>query len=295
MRRGESFVAAFLALAVGSGEAGAEVWNRSYKVAAHPSLDVRTADGSVEVRSWDRPEIAIHVETEGWKIGPDGVRVEAEQHDNAVTLTVRETSFDISLFSFHDRRIRVTLDVPRELDARIHTGDGAVELAPLTGTIRVSTGDGRIRAQGLKGDLTLGSGDGRITATDLDGRLSVRTGDGDVDLAGRFDVLDIQTGDGSIEAAARDGSRVSQDGWTITSGDGPVSLELPNGFAADLEARTGDGHISVALEGGWRGEVNGHRVRGTLNGGGGPLRIRTGDGSVEIGNREAAKSSTRSN
>jgi DUF4097 and DUF4098 domain-containing protein YvlB len=294
MRPGESFVAAVLALAVGSGEAGADVWNRTYQVGAHPSIDVRTADGSVEVRSWDRAEIAIQVETEGWKIGSDGVRVEAEQRDNAVSLIVREPSFDINLFSFHGRRIRVTLDVPRELDARVHTGDGAVDLAPLTGTIHVSTGDGQIRAHGLKGDLTLGSGDGRISATDLDGRLSVRTGDGDVDLAGRFDVLDIQTGDGSIEADARAGSRVAEGGWTITSGDGPVSLELPNDFAADLEARSGDGHISVALDGGWRGEVGGHGVRGTLNGGGGPLRIRTGDGSVEIGNGGGPKSSARS-
>jgi hypothetical protein len=73
--------------------------------------------------------------------------------------------------------------------------------------------------------------------------------------------------------------------WSMTTGDGGVSLYLPSDFAAELDAHTGDGSIRTELEIS-RDTGDGEKARRTLKGrlgaGGRTLRIRTGDGSVRI-------------
>jgi hypothetical protein len=67
--------------------------------------------------------------------------------------------------------------------------------------------------------------------------------------------LKVKTGDGSITAEVRAGSKI-ESGWNIQSGDGGIELTLPK----DLQAE----------------------VSGKLNGGGAPLTIHTGDGSIHL-------------
>ena len=73
------------------------------------------------------------------------------------------------------------------------------------------------------------------------------------------------------------------DDWTITTGDGSVSLYLPSDFGAELDAHTGDGSIRNDLKvDGDRPETSHRTVKGRLGTGGKQLRIRTGDGSIRL-------------
>ena len=78
-----------------------------------------------------------------------------------------------------------------------------------------------------------------------------------------------------------------QDDWTISTGDGSVTLELPDAFNADLDAHTGDGRIAVEdLEvSDVTGKMSRDRLRGQLGAGGRSVRIRTGDGSITLRQR----------
>ena len=93
----------------------------------------------------------------------------------------------------------------------------------------------------------------------------------------------MRTGDGTVTLVASAGSAATGD-WTIATGDGSVTLELPDAFNADLDAHTGDGRIAV--EELTVSEVSGrmakNRLRGQLGSGGRSLRIRTGDGSITL-------------
>ena len=93
----------------------------------------------------------------------------------------------------------------------------------------------------------------------------------------------MHTGDGTVTLVASSGSAATGD-WTIATGDGSVTLELPDAFNADLDAHTGDGRIAVEELDYLRGErSNGkNRLRGQLGSGGRSLRIRTGDGSITL-------------
>ena len=114
-----------------------------------------------------------------------------------------------------------------------------------------------------------------------DADLTVKSGDGHIDLEGRFDGLNIHTGDGSVTARAGQGSKVAS-GWTIHTGDGSVDLEVPGDLKANLDASTHDGHISLGLQVTVEGTFSSSRIHGTLNGGGQPLTIATGDGSIHL-------------
>ena len=70
--------------------------------------------------------------------------------------------------------------------------------------------------------------------------------------------------------------------WTIHTGDGSVDLTLPDGFQANLDAHTNDGRISLGFPVTVDGIISKSEVRGKINGGGGALTVRTGDGSIRL-------------
>jgi DUF4097 and DUF4098 domain-containing protein YvlB len=267
-------------LGLGAATARADDWSKTYAVGGHPHLTVATDDAHVNVLVGPAGSIGIRVHTEGWKIGSGGITIQEEQTGDEIRFETHEPHFQWD-FSFHVRRIEIEVTVPRELALDVDTGDGGVTLAPITGTARVHTGDGSIEAQGLHGDLSLVSGDGHIHARDLDGRLYAHTGDGSIQVSGRFTRLELSSGDGRIEATAGAGSRVSED-WDLHTGDGSIQLRLPRDLAADLQAETGDGSIDADLPVSVEGRFQSRHLSGHLNGGGAPIRLRSGDGSIHI-------------
>jgi len=260
--------------------AAADEWTKSFSVSDGASIRLETNDGRVSVTSWDRPEIAIHVRTEGWKIGTQ-VKVDATQDGSSVTFSAHVPSMSFMMFTDHWFHIEVS--VPRHCDVDVRTSDGAVSLEQIHGRVLAKTSDGRISATDLSGDIELRTSDGGIGAHGLDGRLAAGSGDGSISVSGRFDSLDLSSSDGRITARAEGGSKLA-DGWNLDASDGSISLRIPGDLKADLDASTGDGGITVDIpvqvQGEWHAEHR--RLNGTLNGGGPPLRVRTADGSIRI-------------
>jgi len=238
----------------------ADEWHKTFPVSGKPELRIEVSDGSVSIRSSERNEIAARVTTQGWKIGDSEVRITEHQNGNRVEIDVRTPRLNVS---FGRRSVELELVVPRELLAQIHSGDG------------------KISAQDLKGEIHFCSGDGSIEADSIDGVFEAKTGDGHIRVSGRWDRLDLQTQDGSVEADARAGSKMSGS-WRVNTGDGHVTLRLPENFAADLDAHTGDGKITVDFPVTMSGSFGGSDVHGKLNGGGQTLTVHTGDGPIRL-------------
>jgi DUF4097 and DUF4098 domain-containing protein YvlB len=166
----------------------------------------------------------------------------------------------------------------------VHTQSHRVEVEihmPHEGHINLRTGDGSIRLNGFKGTMEVQSGDGGQELEAVDGSLKARTGDGHLKAEGRFDDLQLSSGDGHIDARALAGSTVGSN-WDLQTGDGAVTLQVPDSFSADLDLRTGDGHIDLDLPVTVEGRLGPNNIRGKLNGGGKPLTIHTGDGSIRL-------------
>jgi len=275
-------LAIFAAFALSATASRADDWSKTYSISGRADLQVHTDDGDVNIVSADQKQIVAHVTTEGYKIGPNDVRIDENQSGDHVVITVKTPHLNVGLFGGIHRAVHVQLTVPRELDLEATTGDGSVNVQPVAGHIQVHTGDGSIHADGVRGDVSMHTGDGSIDARSLDGTLSADSGDGSIRISGRFDGLTINTGDGSVDASASAGSKMSSP-WSLHSGDGSIDLHIPADLSAYVDLKTGDGSInldgvSVSVE----GSVERSHIRGNLNGGGAELKITSGDGSIHL-------------
>jgi len=257
-----AFVMSFLVLAP---LANSEEWSKTYNVSGQPDLRVDSSDANLHVDTWDQPTIAIHVTSNHYKIGEGGIKIYENQADDKIELELRYPHrhyfpLTIQLGSY---KVDVDIHMPREGRLHLHTGDGAIRLA------------------NFKGTMELESGDGSQDIDSVDGLLWARTGDGHIRTQGRFDGLDLKTGDGRIEAQVLPGSSIVSN-WNLHTGDGNVTLQLPDSFAADVDLHTSDGHITLDVPVTVEGPLRQSNVHGKINGGGNLLSVHTGDGSIHI-------------
>lgn len=278
--------------------AQAEEWTKTYTVSGRPTVRVNTNDGSVRVTNGDSKQVELRIEYEGYEINKN-LHVESRQDGDRVELTARVTGHWGFSWGRNTRRLHIEVRMPKDGDLDANTGDGSVEATSLSGNIAVRTGDGSVKADTLtgtidlhtndgsirvdtlKGEIRLHSGDGSIEGHGLDGKVDADSGDGHITLEGRFEGLNIKTGDGSVNTRVLSGSKMAGS-WNVRTGDGSVDITLPGDFQANIDASTGDGHISLGMPVTVEGTFSNSQIHGKMNGGGQQLTIHTGDGSIRL-------------
>jgi Putative adhesin len=259
---------------------------KHFPVTGKPEVVLGTFDGSIEIRPWDKPDVQVVVEKRGRdKDDVAAIIVQATQNGNRIEVTVTEPK-NAGGFNLHfnnHRSAKLIVSVPATSDVSAKSGDGSIDIEQVTGRLQMRSGDGSIRGRSLAGDVNAHTGDGSIKLDGVNGTLNVDTGDGSITLAGALTSVHARTGDGSVTIHADSGSTPSAD-WDITTGDGSVTLAVPDGFAAELDAHTGDGGIrmeDITLSN-VTGKIGRSTLRGRLGAGGPNVRLRTGDGSITL-------------
>lgn len=257
--------------------AHAEEYTKSFALSGRPSVRVDSNDGGVSVRTSDTNQVEFRVIYRSLTLDRN-LHIEATQQGDQVQLNVHEDWQPVSLGS---RRLRIEVLMPKDGDLRIETSDGSISVENLSGNVDLHSGDGELKVSALKGVLRMKTSDGAINGDGLDGKLDANSGDGRIRVEGRFDELKVKTGDGSVTATAKAGSKI-ESAWNLQSGDGGIELTLPKDLQADVSASSGDGHVSSDIPLAVQGVFSKSRVNGKLNGGGAPLTIHTGDGSIHL-------------
>lgn len=247
-------------------------------------LKVKTFDGTLTIRSWDKNEVFAEIE----RRAPDQSAAEAlvvnqTQDGNKITIEALSPAERKVVNFSNGYSVNVTITVPRRVALEARTGDGGINVDDLQGTIDLNSGDGRIIASRLDGQLKVHTGDGTIRIDQAAGKVDADSGDGSIEISGRLDDLAVRTGDGPVRIDASNGSAMKND-WRITTGDGRVALRLPNDFNAAVDASTGDGTVHVdGIDTPRSGDdAERRRVVGQLGTGGATLHIRSGDGSIDV-------------
>ncbi len=238
---------------------------RHFSVSGKPEVSVRTFDGSIQIRPWDKNDVQVVIEKRGTsKAATDTIEIHTEQDGSRITVEARVPASHGFRFSF-SRSARLIVSVPATADITARSGDGSIDL------------------DGVSGHLQLTSGDGSIRALHVSGELDVHTGDGSVDVSGKLAAVRARSGDGSVRITADSGSSPTTD-WDITTGDGSVTLVLPDGFGAEFDAHTGDGgiHMTDITLSNVTGRIGRDSIKGRLGSGGPTVRVRTGDGSINL-------------
>jgi hypothetical protein len=275
------FAAAVLGAVVCAPAARAEEWTKNYTVSGRANVHLDTNDGSVRVTTGDTKQVELRVIYNGYTLDKN-LKIESRQDGDRVELSAREANHWNWGFGIHvNRGLRLEVRMPKDADLSVDSGDGSVEAQAIMGNLDIHTGDGHIRVEGAKGQIRLRTGDGSIEGRDLDGKIEADSGDGHITLDGRFDTLNVKTGDGSINAHAEPGSKVVS-AWSIHTGDGSVDLTLPADLNANIDASTNDGRISLGIPVTVEGQFSNSQIHGKMNGGGQPVTIHTGDGSIRL-------------
>lgn len=182
---------------------------------------------------------------------------------------------------------------------RAHTGSGSITMTNLHGSVRAHAGSGSIKGEGV-GVSTSVESRAKYQGKDLPLAPGARASSGatfaDSSAMGSSGAdLDFQTGSGSIRVNGLRGTLRAHTGsgtidlqgeaigdWSMSTGSGSITVRLPAQAAFNLNAHTGSGSIHTDRQVMVQGTLGKRDLRGTVNGGGFHLDLRTGSGTIRI-------------
>lgn len=296
-------------------------FHRTLKVTGPVSLQIETGSGSIQVQAGGSNEVLVtgHIRQSNWGIFGDHPSPEAIQHlqDNP---PIQQSGNDIRIGHIDDPALKRGISISYELvvpaATNLHsstgsgnqnisgvagpveakTGSGSVQVSDIGAGVRAESGSGNIEVKGAKGNVFARAGSGSIRALDVSGGFDGQTGSGNLTFeqtsqgAVRAETgsggLDLHNVHGSLQAHAGSGN-IRADGdpsgaWTVRTGSGSVNLRFPQSASFELDAHTGSGSINLGHPVAVQGSVNRKEIHGKVGGGGVPVQVETGSGSIAI-------------
>jgi DUF4097 and DUF4098 domain-containing protein YvlB len=293
-----SSIAALLLVAMmwGSTEGAERRFEKKFSVSPGGKLALQTDAGSVLVKGGSSGEVQILAELRGAKAEVEGFEISATQ--TAETIEVRGDARRSSKFSLFRRDVNVkyVVTVPPEYNLRIRTAGGDIEINRSKGDVEAETSGGDVRVNGVEGHITVKTSGGDIHAEKVAGYLRARTSGGDIAMRTLSAEVDVSTSGGDIRLAGVEGKvSAATSGGDIalkmidarkgvraeTSG-GSITLSIPPSTAAEIDASTSGGDVRCTIPVTTAGKLEESRLRGTMNGGGSLILLRTTGGDVTI-------------
>ncbi|HEV7766312.1 MAG TPA: DUF4097 family beta strand repeat-containing protein [Thermoanaerobaculia bacterium] len=250
-------VAATLLVATTAGAAElTETIDRTFDVRAGANVVLSNVNGRVTVSSWDQPRVRVIAkkEVEGdreeLKEALASLRVEMKPQNGGLTVITHypkeggASSLLDRIFGDHiDAEVTYDVTVPRSMNVDVTNTNGRIVLSDVTGKLELETTNGRIEVKRCSGSLDASTTNGSIEAELV--KLTPN------------EPLRFETTNGGIEVAVPANARADIDASTT---NGSISSDLPL-----LTSRTGS-----------------NSLRGTINGGGTSVRLRTTNGGIKI-------------
>ncbi|MGH8891451.1 MAG: DUF4097 family beta strand repeat-containing protein [Acidothermaceae bacterium] len=215
--------------------------------------------------AWNGGEISLHASAGYVHVvtgGGSQVAVSYTEHYQLKRPTVTATTADggvqlnakcpSGIFA-NNCEINYTLTVPASAQLVLHTGDGHVSVADVTGALSLDVGNGGISLDNVSGDIVAHTGDGGVGATRLRSTsVQASTGNGGVHLEWIVAPKNatVQTGDGGIGLTVP--QRTGPYAVSATTGNGGTQVDVPNdpSSSSKISAHTGNGGIQIAFAGG---------------------------------------------
>ncbi len=234
------------------------------------------------------------------------------------TVTVRSRRKGVGGWSSSGRsrtEAKYTITVPTQFNAQLKTSGGGIAVSDLAGEVKANTSGGGLRFAHVRGPLDGDTSGGGIHMTDCEGKLKIHTSGGGIDVRGGSGSLNGHTSGGSVTVKAfkgdahvgtsggglmienvigkvegsTSGGSVSAvlpspllDDVNLSTSGGGVTVAVPGDAAFDLDASTSAGRVSSDLPVMVVGEVARHGLKGTVNGGGKFVVLRSTAGSIRL-------------
>ncbi|HUK46060.1 MAG TPA: DUF4097 family beta strand repeat-containing protein [Terriglobales bacterium] len=293
-------------------------FDRTLQVNGSVDLQVETGSGSIEVHRGDTNQVHVvgRIVASEWFDSSAEERVKRLENNPPI----QQSGNDIRIGHIDDPELRhnisISYDVTVPANTQLHasSGSGSQTISDITGPVEATTGSGDLKCSSIGGSLRAHTGSGSIDVEGANGSVYARTGSGSINalnVAGGFDgqtgsghlkleqsapgSVRAETGSGGLELRNVKGSLQAQagsgdievdgeatGGWTVHTGSGSVDLRLPQNASFDLDAHTGSGSIDLSHPVMVQGSIGRREVKGKVGGGGVPVEVQTGSGSIRI-------------
>jgi hypothetical protein len=157
------------------------------------------------------------------------------------------------------------------------TSGGHITLNGSSGTADLRTSGGHIEIGQVEGSVKADTSGGHITIDSAGATVDAETSGGNIKVKEVMGTINASTSGGSIEASI---AEQPQGDCSLRTSGGSVTVYLASDVAVDLDAEAGWGGVSLDLE--VTGTIKKGAVRGTINGGGPSLVLRTSAGGIEV-------------
>ncbi len=234
-----------------------ETIDRTFDVKPGATVALSNVNGRITIGSWDQPRVRVVAlkEVEGdrsdAKEAMKELRVEFSQPNGGLTIKTHFPRHEHGISSIFDfltgdhvqAKVRYELTVPRTMNLDVSNTNGSIRLSEVNGHLELGTTNGGIAVSRCGGSIDASTTNGNIEAE------LVRVAKGRP--------LQFRTTNGRIEVA------------------------VPKDLAVDVDAGTTNGSISTDLPVSTT-HIKRNSLRGTINGGGTPLKMRTTNGRIAI-------------
>jgi hypothetical protein len=257
------------------------------------TLFVRSARGTVDVRSHDVDEVRVEAEARGRH--PERVTFVLDVAADDVRFEVRTEGWLLGLFGGLD--VRVRLWVPRRFSVALRSSGGHARVDGVTGDVDLQASGGDVTLSGVVGRIDLQTSGGSVDLENLDGDVRLRSSGGntemrdvygDVDLRSSGGDLVIDGVDGAVRARSSGGSTsivfLGDAEGDVSSSGGSIEVLVRDEACFVLDAKSHGGKISLDLELDRERDAGPNRVSGSRGTRKGPrLKLRSSGGGIRVG------------
>ena len=257
MRKAAAFIFALaMSTAAFAGEELTETFDRTFNVRPGTNFEIENVNGSITVSGWDKPQVRIHAVKKVNSRDGRGV-TEALR---ALRIEVRQTAAGIEVDTVYPRKNDLDfLDVifGKDINAQVK-----YEISvPRSMNVEADTVNGSIKVSEVSGEIELDTTNGKIDVLNCSGAVDASTTNGGIGV----ELLSVLSGkEMSFETT-----------------NGRITLSVPATLAADVNASTTNGSVRSDLPLA-TSRLSRTSIKGTLNGGGPEIRLRTTNGGIDI-------------
>jgi len=245
-----------IALLLMAGGLQAKTYNKELNVAAGGLLKLETDVGAIEIDTHAKDTVLVEVKISGKD--EDQMRVDINKSGDNVSIN---GDLNRSGFGFGSTSIRVTYKVtlPESYNIDLNTSGGSIEVEDLKGKVDAHTSGGSISVEDVEGDVDIKTSGGSLELENILGEINAKTSGGSIKLKLPHNTI--------------------QD-TTVKTAGGSITAYLAKGVAVDVSAKTSGGRVTSDFA--VKGDIEKRSIKGTINGGGAKLVLKTSGGSVRL-------------
>ena len=232
----------------------AETFTEKFNVNLGGQLTIQTDAGSIKIETHNQATIELRVNIENREGDEFSYRHELSNGNLSIIGEIERKQNWV-----RNLKVEFKLLIPKNYNVKLNTSGGSLSIEDLTGELDARTSGGSINVGNIIGDVELHTSGGSINTESITGNLNAHTSGGSIKVT-----IDKQ---------------LTEDAKLTTSGGSITAYLIPD-IQIDIQASTSGGRVKSDFD--IDGKVKKMSVRGSINGGGPKLTLKTSGGSIKI-------------